>query len=53
MTALNLKWMTNDAWWKYDELGRAVIREDAPEEAQRSYREYLEQRKDKTVNRNI
>jgi len=38
-------WMSNQNWWKRDTDGEAVIREDAPEEAQKSYQHYIEKKR--------
>ena len=35
-------WTSNEDWWEYNKDGVAVIKDDAPEEAKRSYAEYLE-----------
>ncbi len=45
MTNLDYYWMTNPEWIKYENK-RFVLREDAPPEAQESYKKYLEQRKE-------
>lgn len=45
MVVLDLLWMRNDSWWHFDEKLNPVINKDAPEEAQESYKHYLEQRK--------
>lgn len=33
--------MENDAWWYIDDEAQARIRDDAPEEAKKSYREWV------------
>ena len=38
-------WQSNDDWCYFDESGILVLKEDAPPEAQESYKIYLEQRK--------
>ena len=45
MRKLELYWRTNSDWFHFDENLRAVINDDAPEEAKESYRRYMEQRK--------
>ena len=42
MKSLDLYWMTNDDWWDVKD-GRQVLNENAPEEAQESFKRYLEQ----------
>lgn len=34
-------WCSNDAWWDYNEKGKAVVRDDAPQEAKDSYEYYM------------
>lgn len=36
-------WLSNEDWWHYDENDIEVINDDAPPEAQESYKIYLEQ----------
>lgn len=45
MTKLDLGWMANKDWIKYDNM-KFVIREDAPQIAQESYKRYLKQLKE-------
>jgi hypothetical protein len=35
-------WQSNLDWWEYDKKGRAVVKDDAPQEAKDSYKYYLE-----------
>lgn len=42
-------WCSNDDWWDYDENGKPVILPTAPEEAQKSYRYYLEHNSEETA----
>ena len=46
MTLLDLYWMENDDWYHFEGF-KAVINDDAPPEAQESYKTYLEQLKTK------
>lgn len=43
MIKLDFYWTTNRDWWEWKENGSRVIKPDAPEEAQESYKHYLEQ----------
>lgn len=43
MMKKDLFWMTNPDWWEYNEYGDEILRDDAPEEAKKSYKIYLKQ----------
>ncbi len=45
MRVFDYYWMSNPAWWHRKDNYVPVINEDAPEEAQESYRRYIEQKK--------
>ena len=45
MKKLDFHWMDNDDWFYQLENGVFVVHEDAPLEAQESYKHYLEQTK--------
>ena len=45
MRKLDLYWTDNPDWWYRDENGVRHIKEDAPEDAKKSYEHYLEQQK--------
>lgn len=42
MRKIDLHWQSKDEWWEF-ENGIPVVRKDAPDEAQESYRRFLEQ----------
>ena len=44
MRLLNLLWMSKPEWWELKNH-IPVVREDAPPEAQESYRQYLKQKR--------
>ena len=44
MRKLDYYWKSNKSWYHRKENGVAVINEDAPQEAQESYKHYLEQK---------
>ena len=44
-------WLSDLSWSHWDESGERVINDDAPEEAQKSYAHYQEQREE--VRKNI
>ncbi len=45
MRKFDFFWKTNKNWYHRKENGAAVINDDAPPEAQESYKRYLEQSK--------
>ena len=45
MRKLDLYWRSNKNWFHWTENGDAIINDDAPKEAQESYKRYLEQKK--------
>ena len=45
MRKLDFFWKTNKDWYHRKENGVAVINDDAPQEAQESYKRYLKQSK--------
>ena len=47
MTKFDYYWRSNKDWYYLTKNGDFVVREDAPEEAQESYRHYLQQKKER------
>lgn len=45
MTKLDYFWMTNKDWFHMKPNGVYVVNDDAPEEAKKSYKHYVEQNK--------
>ncbi|MBP0975441.1 MAG: hypothetical protein J6S92_14015 [Oscillospiraceae bacterium] len=45
MRKLDNFWLSNESWYHWTESGARVINDDAPLEAQESYKRYLEQAK--------
>ena len=45
MRKLDYFWMSNDNWFYQRENGTFALKDDAPPEAQESYKHYLEQKK--------
>lgn len=45
MKAVDLYWKKNREWYYYDDNLVPRIREDAPEEAKKSYENYMKQKK--------
>jgi len=45
MTKLDYYWASDENWYHLDENMRFVINDDAPEEAKKSYENYLKQKK--------
>lgn len=45
MKKLDLYWVTNKDWWHYDDAYNKILNDDAPEEAKKSYKNFLEERK--------
>ena len=43
MKILDFYWSLNTDWWEWKPNGMRVIKPDAPNEAQESYKHYLEQ----------
>lgn len=43
MRILDMQWLDNDDWWDVDEKGHMYVKDDAPDEAKKSYNHYLEQ----------
>ncbi|MFQ9512021.1 MAG: hypothetical protein ACLR19_00015 [Clostridia bacterium] len=43
MKRLDFYWSSNPDWWEWKPNGMRVIKPDAPNEAQESYKHYLEQ----------
>ncbi len=43
MKKLDFYWAANPDWWEWESNGNRVVRPDAPQEAQDSYKHYLEQ----------
>ena len=43
MRKLDYFWRTNKNWWYRDENLNEILKDDAPPEAQESYKHYLEQ----------
>ena len=41
MRKMDMFWKSNREWWTYDDDLMPVVRQDAPPEAHRSYRNYL------------
>lgn len=48
MTKLDCYWATNKNWYYINENCDFVIREDAPEEAKKSFEHYLQQLEEKS-----
>lgn len=46
MKRFDAYWLSNENWYHFTESGARVINDDAPLEAQESYKRYLEQTKD-------
>lgn len=46
MTKLDYYWQSNDDWYHMTETCEFVINDDAPEEAKKSYQNYLKQKKE-------
>lgn len=54
MRKLDMFWMTNKAWYELKHDGdkwEYFIKDDAPEEAKKSFAHYLEQKKDENPNK--
>ncbi len=45
MRKLDLFWLSNEEWIYQVETGAFLLKDDAPKEAQESYKHYLEQKK--------
>ena len=43
MRVFDYHWKSNPAWYHRNEYGIAVLNDDAPEEAKKSYQHFLEQ----------
>lgn len=47
MMIIDMAWRRNKDWWHWED-GHAVINEDAPPEAQESYKNYIDAVQNKT-----
>lgn len=48
MTKLDYYWASNKSWYHLDSNMQFVVNDDAPEEAKKSYNNYLKQLKEKS-----
>lgn len=46
MRKLDFYWKTNKGWYYRKENGVCVLKDDAPEEAKKSYKHFLEQERE-------
>ena len=49
MRKLDFYWASNKDWFHFKDNGVMVVNDDAPPEAQESYKHYLEQKKRKSI----
>lgn len=47
MTKLDYYWASNEAWYHLNDNMNFVVNDDAPDEAKKSYDNYLRQKKEK------
>lgn len=48
MTKLDYYWASNKEWYHLNEYMRFVVNDDAPEEAKKSYQNYLKQKRERS-----